>query len=201
MLEPAQLQHRPAEPKPLLDREAVPTTAASLRTTASRRTTLGPEGTAGSRTTGGAEGAAGPRTTGGSEGAGGSRERAGAALVDPVAEGCRQQPAEARDVLHRHPEGPDAAVVLPDAQHDEVPLRMPGDAQAGPALVEEHIPAGRQCSRVLHRSRVAALEPRFKAPGSPAALSPKIGSDGSIAPGRGLFHILGGVVLFAFPGG
>ena len=57
----------------------------------------------------------------------------------------------------------DAAVALPDAQHDEVPLRMPGDPQPGPALVQEHIPAARQCRRVLHRPSVAAPPPRFKA--------------------------------------
>jgi hypothetical protein len=77
---------------------------------------------------------------------------------------------------------------------------MPGDAQAGPALVEEHIPAGRQCSRVLHRPRVAALEPRFKASGR-RRRSPGDRVGRAITPGGGLFHILGGVVLFGFPGG
>ena len=80
----------------------------------------------------------------------------GGLVVDPVAERGRQQPAEPRDIPHRHPEGPDAAVVLPDAQHHQVALRMPGDTQPSPALVEKHIPAGGQRSPVLHRPSLVA---------------------------------------------
>jgi hypothetical protein len=161
VLEPTQLQHRPAEPEPLLHREAV--VAAARGRPRAGAPVSGPSTLLAPRTTTFQTGpraaraeAAGPWTAGCRQGAG---------LADPVAECCRQQSAEARDVLHRQPEGPDAPIVLPDAQHDQVPLRVPGDAQPSPALVEEHIPARRQCSRVLHRSRVVALEPMFKAPG------------------------------------
>jgi hypothetical protein len=80
----------------------------------------------------------------------------GGLVVDPVAERGRQQPAEPWDIPHRHPEGPDAAVVLPDAQHHQVALRMPGHTQPSPALVEKHIPAGGQRSPVLHRPSLVA---------------------------------------------
>ena len=88
----------------------------------------------------------------------------GVGLVDPVAERRRQQAAEPRDVPHRHPEGPHAAVALPDAQHNQVTLRMPADAQPGPALVQEHIPTGRLRWRVVHGRSVAVPGSGFKAP-------------------------------------
>ena len=222
VLEPTQLQHRPAEPEPLLHREAVPgaahaqlgatgSTVATLASLAPRTTTfLGahnprttghrrPTTTAGLRVPADPETTTGTRTTTGPGSPAGARDQGG--LVDPVAECRSQQSAEARNVLHRHPERPDAAVALPDAQHDQVPLRVPGDTQPSPALVEEHIPAGRQCSRVLHRPRVVALGLVFKAPGRRPAPTSGSGRGGSTDADIGLFHILGGVVLFGCPGG
>jgi hypothetical protein len=193
VLDPPQLEHGPAEPYPLLHRQPGSRTglcpgtpsspwgldlpfpgdpralsasgpshrpqATGPRSTGSQRN--GP-GTTRPRPTGpGATGPGprGPRPTGPRR----SGAQAVAGLVDPVAEGGGQKPTEAGDVLHRHAEGADAAVALPDAQHHKVPLRMPGDPQPGPALVQEHIPAARQCRRVLHRPSVAAPLPRFKA--------------------------------------
>ena len=160
MPEPPQLEHRPAEPDPPL--KGQPATATSFPAAG----TAVPNG-------------AGPRA--------GARLPIGGGVAHPVAEGGGEQAAEARDVPHRHPEGPDAAVALPDAQDDQVPLRMPGDAQPGTAFVEEQIPAGRQRSRALHRSSLGVPAPGFKAPRA--------------RPTRGVFHILGGVVQSGFAGG
>jgi hypothetical protein len=149
LLTPPEPEHRPAQPDPLWHRQPAPASPGS--------TCPGPTGYPGPTGHPGDPARAWVAARAGTTGLG-----IGPGLVDPVAEGGGEQPAESRDVLYRHPEGPDAAVVLPDAQHDQVPLRMPGDTQPSPALVEKHIPAGRQRMRVLHRPSVAAPQSRFK---------------------------------------
>jgi hypothetical protein len=133
---------------------------------------------------------------------GGRLGRGVVGLIDPVADGRREQAAEARDVLHRHPEGRDASVALPDAEHDQVSLRVPGDAQRGPALVEEQIATGRQRWRVVHSPSVVVREQGFKAPSArddaPVTASNRVALvPHSSHQGRSrVVHILGGVVQF-----
>ena len=188
LLDPPQLEHGPAEPYPLLHRQpgsriglcpGTPSSpwgldlpfpgdprALSASGPSHRPQATGPRS---ARSQHNGPGMTRPRPTGPRRG--GARDVAG--LVDPVAEGGGQEPAEPRDVLHRHAEGANAAVALPDAQHHKVPLRMPGDPQPGPALVQEHIPAARQRRRVLHRPSVVAPPPRFKAHPPDASTSPQ----------------------------
>jgi hypothetical protein len=78
----------------------------------------------------------------------------GAGLGDLVAKRRGQHPAQPRNVPDRQLEGPNAVVVMPHAEHDQVMLGMPADAQDDAPLVDEEIPAGRQPSHVPHHTSV-----------------------------------------------